>query len=180
MFRNKLSMPSRTRQTGASLVISLIMLAMLMLIGISAMVVSTDQFKMAGNMQFQQLAQNNAESALAEGENWVSTNFSNAGFATRTAGGLYPFGGTSPVPNTMVWDNTTSISLNAAGSQRYMIEKIVDGRVLPSNSVSSCNLYGLAAPCPKVNVYRITARGTSILGAAQMVESVFAVRVNIT
>lgn len=77
---------------------------------------------------------------------------------------------------TMTWDDSNSIKADAAGNQRYMIELHLAGRTLPSNSVVQCSTYGTSAPCPKVNVYRVSARGVSRLGAARIVRSLFVVR----
>jgi type IV pilus assembly protein PilX len=167
-----------SRQRGASLVVTLVMLGVITVLGISAFVASSSQFRMAANMQFQNIATQNAESSLAQAETWITTNFTNTGFATRTSGGLYP-GGTGPDPFTMTWDDTTSVPVGALGTERYFIEQLVTNRVLPSNSVGSCNVYGLSGPCPTVNVFRLTARGTSILGTTRVVQSVFAVRTNV-
>jgi type IV pilus assembly protein PilX len=169
---------SSIRQHGASLVVTLVMLVVLMLMGVSAIVVSNTQFRMAANLQFQNLAMNNAESALAQAENWVATNFSNPGFTTRVSGGLYPVG-TAPDAYTMTWDDSTSVGVDVFGGQRYTIELLVENRVLPSNSIGNCNVYGQSAPCPRVNVYRLTSRGASILGAVKLVQSIFAVRLNV-
>lgn len=170
---------ARRQQRGASLVVALVMLAVIAAMGISAFVASNTQFRMAANMQFQNMASGNAEGALAQAETWIATNYSNAGFTTRVAGGLYPSTTASPDPLTMTWDDTTSVSVGVLGTQRYYIEQLVANRVLPSNSVGSCNVYGLSGPCPTVNVYRLTARGTSVLGTARIVQSVFAVRINV-
>jgi Tfp pilus assembly protein PilX len=167
-----------TAQRGSSLVVTMIMLVALMLMGVTAVVVSSSQYRMAGNLQFQNLAMNSAESALAQAENWTGANFNNGGFTTRVSGGLYP-AGSNPNPYTMTWDDTTSVKVDLLGTQRYMVEMLGPDRVLPSNSVGTCNVYGASGPCPKVNVYRITARGTSIRGSVKLVQSIFAVRVNI-
>jgi len=169
---------TRARQRGASLIVALVMMAVLMMLGIVAYVGSNTQFRMAANMQFQNVAQANAESALAQAESWIATNFNDAGFATRVPGGLYPVG-TGPDPLTVAWDDTTSVKVDGLGAQRFMIEMLVADRVLPSNSIGSCNVYGMSGPCPKVNVYRLTGRGTSILGTNKIVQSVFSVRINI-
>ncbi len=176
------STPPR-RQQGASLIVALVMLAVISAMGISAFVASNTQFRMAANLQFQNVATNAAESALAQAETWIATNYGNAGFTTRVSGPLYP-AGTGPDPLTMTWDDTTSVKVDLLGvdmlgSQRYFIEQLVVNRVLPSNSVGSCNVYGLSGPCPTVNVYRLTARGTSIFGTTRVVQSVFAVRINV-
>ena len=165
-------------QAGSSLVVSMIMLVVLMLMGVGAMVVSNTQFRMAGNLQFQNLAMTNAESALAQAENWIASNHANPNLATRVPGGLYPVG-TAPDPYTMAWDDTTSEKVDLFGTQRYAIEVLAADRVLPSNSITTCNIYGLSGPCPRVNVYRITARGTSIRGSIKVVQSIFSVRINI-
>ena len=163
------------RQTGASLVTSLIILGVLALMGISGVLIANTQFKMAGNLQFQTAAMADAESALAVAESWLPENYTHQGFAQSGTRGLYPLG-TAPDPVTMTWDDTTSISVDAAGNQRYMIELYLAGRTLPTNSVVQCNTYGTSAPCPKVNIYRISSRGVSRAGATRLVQSFFAVR----
>jgi Tfp pilus assembly protein PilX len=165
-------------ETGSSLVVSMIMLGVLMLMGVGAVVVSNTQYRMAGNFQFQNAAMASAESALSQAEQWVSVNHTNTALIARVAGGLYP-AGTGPDPYTMVWDDTTSEKIDADGTQRYIVEVLAENRVLPSNSVTTCNVYGLSGPCPRVNVYRITARGTSARGSLKLVQTVFTVRVNI-
>jgi len=167
-----------SRQRGASLIVTLVMLGVITVLGISAFVASSSQFRMAANMQFQNVATHNAESALAQAETWITANYTNGGFTNRVAGGLYP-AGTGPDALTMTWDDNTSVSVNALGTERYVIEQLVVNRVLPSNSVGSCNVYGLSGPCPTVNVFRLTGRGTSILGTGRVVQSVFAVRTNV-
>ena len=182
MNRNRIRFSGRGRtfrhQSGAALIVALVMLAVIAAMGISAFVASNAQFRMAANLQFQNVATNNAESALAQAETWIATNFGNAGFTARSSGGLYP-AGTGPDPLTMTWDDTTSVKVDVLGSERYFIEQLVVNRVLPSNSVGSCNVYGLSGPCPTVNVYRLSARGSSILGTTRIVQSVFAVRINV-
>ncbi len=165
-------------QAGSSLVVSMIMLVVLMLMGVGAIVVSKSQYRMAGNFQFQNLAMASSESALSEAENWVAANHTDPDLVTRVPGGLYPIG-TAPDPYTMVWDDTTSEKVDLFGNQRYIIEVLAADRVLPSNSITTCNVYGLSGPCPRVNVYRISARGSSARGSTKIVQTVFTVRVNI-
>jgi len=162
-------------QTGGSLVVSMIMLVVLMLMGVAAIVVSNSQYRMAGNYQFQNLAMASAESALAQAEAWIADNLDSPDFANRIPGGLYPKD-TGPNPFTMTWDDTTSEEVAGLSSQRYIIELLGDNRTLPANSKKqgACG-YGGSGPCPQVNVFRITARGTSARGSAKYVQSVYAV-----
>jgi Tfp pilus assembly protein PilX len=59
-----------------------------MMIGIVAVGTSDTQFKLAGNLQFDNNAMNNAELAVSTGENWLSTsqNYANPGFSTYSSG----------------------------------------------------------------------------------------------
>ena len=70
------------RQKGATLVIALLILVLIMMIGITAVSTSNTQFKLAGNLQFEDSAMNNTESAVSAAENWLSTgtNYTNAAF----------------------------------------------------------------------------------------------------
>ena len=167
--------PSLHRQSGVSLVTALIIVAVLGMMGVAGVMIANTQFRMAGNLQFQSAAMSDAESALATAENWLPTNFANEGFARAGTPGLYP-AGSAPDPLTTAWDDRTSVRVDAAGNQRYMIELYLAGRTLPTNSVVQCNSYGTNAPCPKVNVYRILSRGVSRGGATRLIESYFAVR----
>ncbi|MHB8455660.1 MAG: pilus assembly PilX family protein [Acidiferrobacterales bacterium] len=60
-------------ESGATLVIALIFLLLLTIIGITAVTTSSLQEKMAGNVRDQQVAFESAESALRNGETWLST-----------------------------------------------------------------------------------------------------------
>ena len=70
-YRQELSL--RVNQRGSSLIVTMIMLIVLMLMGVAGVVVSNTQFRMAGNLQFQNIAQNNSESALANAENSLAS-----------------------------------------------------------------------------------------------------------
>jgi type IV pilus assembly protein PilX len=174
-------LPSRHRSRGAALVTSLIVLGVLMLMGVSAFILSKTQFKLAGNVQFQTLALTDAENAMTEAERWVSLNSSNDGFTTAgTTKGIYPKGA-APDPLKSAWDDANSVAVDTDGNQRYRIELYIDNRVLPTASVANlCSSgYSSPGPCPAVNVYRITTRGASRLGAAKIVQSLYAVRIAI-
>ena len=174
------------KQSGSALVISMIILIMLMLLGVTAVTTSNTQFQMAGNLQFQNVSLNNAEAAISNAEIWLSngTNFDNTGFTTYdqlNTPQLYPTG-SAVDPLTTSWDNYDSVQVNdpVTGSpnpnQRYFIEQLSTSSVLIGSSTSTGGRQSSA--CNKVNTYRITARGASARGATKYVVSYYSVLKN--
>jgi Tfp pilus assembly protein PilX len=176
------------RQQGATLVIALLVLVLIMMIGITAVTTSNTQFKLAGNLQFEDSAMNNAEIAIGVAENWLSngTNYAHSGFTTYNAAvapeqqrpELFPIGRLAGLtaPNnsvlTMTWDDSNSQSISD-DSQRYVIEMLSKGNRLMTSSqvVGGRGSFG----CNQVNTYLITARGQSHRGASKFVQSYFSV-----
>jgi type IV pilus assembly protein PilX len=62
------------RQRGAILIVSMLMLLVMTLIGVTAVSTTTLEEKMAGNARQRQLAFQAADSALREAEAWLNTN----------------------------------------------------------------------------------------------------------
>jgi Tfp pilus assembly protein PilX len=153
----------------------MIMLIVLMLMGVAGVVVSNTQFRMAGNLQFQNIAQNNSESALAQAEIWLSTNTTNPAFLARTVPYLYSTenGFAAPDPLITTWDDTNSVVAAGDTKQRYRIDMLTSNQTLASSGISSCLAYGGAGACPNVRVFRVTTRGTSTRGSAKLVETIF-------
>ncbi len=168
------------RQKGATLVIALLILVLIMMIGITAVSTSNTQYKLAGNLQFEDGAMNNAETAVATAENWLATgtNYSNAGFITydgANAPHLYPIGSTATVitaPLTTSWSDSNSRSVGS-GSQRYQIQLMSTNNLLTGSS-AVVGRQG-AAVCNKVNTYLITGRGATSRGATKYVQSFYSV-----
>ena len=173
------------RQGGATLVIALLILVLIMMIGITAVSTSNTQYKLAGNLQFEDGAMNNAEAAVAAAENWLvtSTNavppvphYLDAGFATaNVTTGLLPI--TPPVSNatllSMAWSNSNSQSVAGNSAQRYVIQLMSSNNLLTGSS-AAVGRQG-AAVCNKVNNYMITGRGTSHRGATKFVQSFYSI-----
>lgn len=164
-------------QHGATLVVGLVILGVLLLLSAGAVTVANTQFKASGNQQFRSLALANAENAIAVAENWLNANGGNAAFVAGGTAGLYPANALVDA-SSMQWNDSTSIKVDAAGTQRYAIELYMPARRPPTSSVSQCNTYGAVAPCTLVNLYRISARGTSTLGSVSIVQTIYAVRAN--
>ena len=188
------ALPSlRRHQRGATLVGALLILVLIMMIGITAVSTSNTQFRLAGNLQFEDSAMNNAEAAVTAAENWLATgtNYNNAAF-TAVAATTNPDPGSDAatpqlLPRTsiasiraardirafsMTWDDTNSLSV-AGTTQRYYIELISQNNRLQG---SSQVVGGRASSgCNQVNTYMITGRGASARGAVKFVQSYYSV-----
>jgi Tfp pilus assembly protein PilX len=184
----------RSRQRGATLVVALLILVLIMMIGITAVSTSNTQYKLAGNLQFEDSALNNAEAAVTAAENWLATglNYDNPAF-TAVAASTDPDPGPDPatpqlLPRTSVptvrderdergfniaWDDTNSLAVGGAETQRYYIELISQNNRLQG---SSQVVGGRASSgCNQVNTYLITGRGASARGAVKFVQSYYSV-----
>jgi len=172
------------RQRGASsLFLTVILVLVVMLLALTAAMLSNTQFKLAGNLQFENIAFNLAEGALASAESWLGsggagTNAKSAGFETFSTDtpSLYPkdhFATNNLDPLTMTWSNSNSTAVGGDDAQRYMIEKI--GRDnYPSGQGLVDNSHQLGG-CQKVDVFRISTRGTSAKGTVKFTQTVYSV-----
>jgi Tfp pilus assembly protein PilX len=170
------------RQRGATLVIALLVLVLIMMIGITAVSTSDTQFKLAGNLQFEDSALNNAEVAVTTAENWLGTgtNYTDAGFtvADPAKPQLLPRAAPRPTsrdtdPLTVAWADTNSLAVGGNTNQRYRIELMSLNNRLPG---SSQVVGGRATTgCNQVNTYLITGRGVSARGATKLIQSYFSV-----
>ena len=173
---------SPARQKGATLVIALLILVLIMMIGITAISTSNTQFKLAGNLQFEDSAMNNAETAITTAENWLATgtNYRNAGFTAFNVATpqLKPIGYMAGLvapansPLTMAWANTNSVTVSG-DTQRYYIEQMsLNNRLQGSSQVVGGRT---STTCNQVNTYQVSARGTSARGATRFVQSYYSV-----
>lgn len=167
---------SAARQKGATLVIALLVLVLIMMIGITAVSTSNTQYKLAGNLQFEDAAMNNAETAVATAEKWLATgtNYNNPGFFTYDATNspqLLPTASANN-PLSLAWSDSNSLSVGSV-AQRYQIQLMSTNNLLTGSSA----VVGRQAMsvCNKVNTYLITGRGTSSRGAAKLVQSYYSV-----
>lgn len=176
----------RHTQSGSTLIISLIILILLMLLGVTAMKTSDTQFQLAGNLQFEDSAMNNAETAINAAETAMAKGTiarADAGFTTAyvsangpVTAGLYPINsGIDPL--TLDWSgaggNGNNYSVQVTGSQNYIIELMSTNNRLVGSSQTTGGRS--SSGCNQVNTYRITARGTSARGASKFVQSFYSV-----
>lgn len=174
------------RQTGSTLVISLVILIILMLLGVTSMTTSNTQYKLAGNLQFEDSAMNNAEAAASAAETVLANGavaLLDPGFTTAYVGangpvtpGLYP-ASSGIDPLSLDWTgnggNGNGYSVQTSGGQNYIIELMsTNNRLVGSSQVISDRS---SSGCNQVNTYRITGRGTSARGATRFVQSYYSV-----
>ncbi len=171
---------TRIRQRGISLVTTLVMLLAVMVLGMSALLVSRSEFMLSGNLQFQAAALNEAEASSVAAEQWLATgtNYQNAGFTTynSSAGYLYPIGymsANSIDPLTMTWSTSNSIQVGSNTNQRYLIEFLAKDKTLIPTGLA---VGGRASSgCNKTDIFRIIAQGGSARGATRMIQSIYSV-----
>jgi type IV pilus assembly protein PilX len=112
----KLSSQKTTRQQGAVLIVSLIILLIMTLIGLSSMQNTTLEEKMAGNYRDKNLSFQAAEMTLREGEGWLAEQIKEPELSTDSCSS-----------NCDVWDSDTLLA--ALSSSSYLDNTLwSDGR----------------------------------------------------
>jgi len=158
------------QQSGAALIVSLILLIVLTVLSIAAMQGTTMQERMAGNYRDTNQAFQAAEAALRAGESELLAAVVGPFNASGGPGGMYTPADESGStfrwtdPNT-VWEPVTN---NAAfgGSQppEYIIEEMAPYQI-PGGSLASDE------PLPDSRYYRVTARGYGAAGSMVVLQS---------
>lgn len=161
-FRVQRPVPGRSR--GAVLVVGLIFLVLLMLIGVTAYSVATQEERMAGNTRDRIRAFEAAEVALRDCELLLSQPIPPS-FSSGGAGGMYtaPAVGQPEKWETLNW--STDPTRQVAGPQgvaenpRCIVEKMDGAPVIPSGTSIRAEL-----PQATGTAYRVTARGVGANG----------------
>lgn len=160
------------KQHGAVLVMSLLMLFVLTLVGVSSINTTTMEEKMSGNTRNRHLAFQSAESAIRDAERFIEDSVINPAAQFNGAGGLYALGNgpsTAEAVTPAWWDT-------AANSKRTYADVIQDVSALPRYVIES--LGGSAVPNDPnaggqeegpgaggqgtIQIFRITAQGTGL------------------
>jgi type IV pilus assembly protein PilX len=170
-------------QKGATLVMAMLILVLIMMIGIVAVGSSDTQSKLAGNLQFDNNAMNNAELAVSTAENWLSTgtNYADPGFTTYSSGvtpHLYSTSATdgvvtAPLSTTFTKINARCVDNDTDCASSYVIQQMSVGSTL----IGANQSFGGRATttCNKVNTYQIIGRGMGGRGARKTVVSFYSV-----
>jgi type IV pilus assembly protein PilX len=170
----------RSRQCGAVLVVSLLLLLIMTVIGVAAMSTNSLEERIAGNLGDRDLAFQAAESALRDAENFIN------GVAIITAfdgnnGLLCEDNPTCPEPDytaVNTWQGTNSREYAGGGTAipgvstqpRYVIKFL--GRSAGSvagGGVGAIGGYGKPTFVPQVSYFKVTARGVGQSPNSQVV-----------
>ena len=193
------------RQQGATLVVALLILVLIMMIGITAVSTSNTQFKLAGNLQFEDGAMNNAEAAITAAEAWLSpANAMNAAFTAGDPTTSPDPGSATATPELLPFSTVTAIRAARAAAPLTMVWGATNSRCVGDADLTTaaCDAPGNPAQryfielmsrnnrlqgssqvvggrssfvCNQVNTYLITARGASARGATRFVQSYYSV-----
>ncbi|MFU8817086.1 MAG: PilX N-terminal domain-containing pilus assembly protein [Pseudomonadales bacterium] len=168
--------PTFSKNRGVALFISLVLLLILTIIGVSAVQTSTLETRMARNEHDTLLAFQAAESALRDAENFLETVTTTAFFDDAGTAGMWTVAELDQ-PNrwetTNVWLGGTSVvaatSAGAAVSAapRYLIEHVAS--VLREENAYQINDPYSATAADRVEIFRITARGVGGSASAEVV-----------
>ena len=163
-------------QRGSILIVSLMILVVLTMIGVSSMTSSSLQERMAGNFRDRQIAFQAAEMSLAYAEEFARNDINSASIFTDTGtGGYYTkYNGPTNLTafNSSWWTNTASRALPTTINQvrtqpRYVIEYRGD---IGEDEGTSVNIsgYGESAGGGVIANFRITVRATGLSDNTQV------------
>ena len=167
---------SMRRQRGAAqLFITLVLLGIIMMLGITATIISSTQFRLAGNLQFESQAFDNAETAAATALGWVTTDCNGQNFTGTSNGYLRAMpvkgAGGEVEPFGVKWDTAEAKVVDVGDtSKQYVIQK------MGSAQLGSESDGGAVTDSPPFanqagNLFRVTTRGTSAKGTSRLVQT---------
>lgn len=160
-----------TAQKGSVLIVSLIILLVLTMIGVTAMGTSSLEEKMAGNSRDRELAFQAAEAALTDAQTFLEGIVATGGFTN--VGGLYALTTSPDIQATSTWNATNSRAYSAtlpniATQPRYIIE------LRPTTGGSeTIDLNDPGNSAQAITMFRITARGTGGTNTAVVILQAF-------
>ncbi len=150
------------KQSGVTLVVSLVILVALTLLGVTSMQSTRTEISMAGNLRESGIAFNAAEAGLSNAERFTSDSASKSAFADPSSG-LYAESDEDPdYHNDATWGAAARVattSLPHVSAQPESIIKYLGDR--SQNEAAAINIggYGSGLPGKTVSNFRITAKG---------------------
>ena len=162
---------NKTKQKGSVLILSLMILVVLTIIGVSSMSSTSLQERMAGNFRDREIAFQSAEMALAFAENYVSSTINTANLGD--ADGYYNTYSGPTSKNAFTGDGSSIANWWTGTDSQILSTTIDEVRTQPrftieareeigDNSGTSINIgaYGESTGGGKITSFRVTARGT--------------------
>lgn len=165
-------LPSNNRQSGVVLVLSLIMLILLIIIGLTGVRVTSLEEKMAGNSKDQNLAFQTAEAAIRAGEANIEAVVAIAAF--NGTNGLYGINNTTyNVTSSSAWTTGNSAEFNSGFSDiktqpRYFIKHISTTDDTSAGASVNIGGYGESTAGTAVSYFTVTAKGTGGRDSSQI------------
>ncbi len=151
------------RQKGAVLAISLIILVLMTIIGVSSIQTTIMEERMTGNMRDQNIAFQSAEAAIREAENYVENDITTTGdFGTQN--GLFDDPENEPEDPWAAATWTTAANYRSAtapegsASSKYWIT--LTGKIVGTTGALNAGKYGDNKGAGDITTFRILARGT--------------------
>lgn len=153
------------RQQGVALFISLVLLLLLTIAGVSAVQTTTLEERMARNSHDSLMAFQSAEAALRQAETWLEANVNSvANFSPAGTNGLWKaaeYGDAEVWENAAVWTGTGSVQVaravpDVAAQPRYIIEWVATVQRTENAVILQSSYNSLF---DRIEVFRITARG---------------------
>jgi type IV pilus assembly protein PilX len=173
------------RQSGAALIVAMIMLLVMTLLGVSAMQGTMLEEKMAGNFRDRDLAFQAAEMAVRDGENWLVTLSAEPDFAAKDdfTGKVWQTADLENLVNESPWWESTTVDSFALYGQAVSGLQIVESdpvRIIERIAFlrdSASLTIGLPQDSSGRVLYRITSEGTGGTASAKVVvQTVYAKR----
>jgi type IV pilus assembly protein PilX len=156
-----------SRNRGIALFISLVLLLVLTIIGVSSVQTTTLETRMARNEHDTLLAFQAAELALRDAERFLETGVKTTAFSDDGAGGLWTvaeLGGLNRWDDPKVWETGGSVvassnfgAVVAKQPPRYLIEHVAS--VIREENAYQINDPYSATAADRIEIFRITARG---------------------
>lgn len=168
MHLNKIKKQIRFQSRGIALIMSLVILLILTLLGVTSMNTSNLQLLMTSNSQYQTTALNTAEDVIHIAENAVASLvvtkiIPSSGYYNITSGNDAPVDIAS-----LDWSDNSNVVTE--GISQYIIEYAGD-TALDSSSLAWRQNNSIAGG--NISVFRITARSPSSRGAVRYVQSIY-------
>ncbi len=167
MKRIRWTVGSASRNRGVALFISLVLLLVLTIIGVSAVQTTTLETRMVRNEHDTMLAFQAAESALRDAELFLEGVISTADFTDGGANGLWTvadLGDPNRWEQPGVWNPgatsvqaPTDVAANVAEPPQYLIEHVAS--VLREENAYQINDPYAATASDRIEMFRVTARG---------------------